>query len=104
MADVFYSWQQVYRDALKEPDISKLTDRISAAERALATRSQQLALNCDRDLHKDNFRELQAIREAAKKLMEVKIERLKSLPPSISDFNFPKTTAPRLPLNYRKAG
>jgi len=104
MADVFYSWQKVYRDALNEPDTSKLIDRIIAAERVLATRSQQLALNCDRDLHPQHFRELQAIREAAKKLIEVKIERLKWAPPSIHDFELTKVAAPRLPLNYRKAG
>jgi hypothetical protein len=104
MADVFYSWQQVYRDALNEPDTTKLTGRIIAAERVLAIRSQQLALNCDPDLHKDHFRELQAIRGAAKKLMEVKIERLKGVAPNINDFQLPKVANPRLPLNYRKAG
>ena len=104
MADVFYSWQKVYRDALNEPDTTKLTDRIIAAERALATRSQQLALDCDPELHRDRFRELQAIREAAKKLMDAKIERLKWAPPSHHDFELTKVAAPRLPLNYRKAG
>jgi hypothetical protein len=73
MADVFYSWQQVYRNALNEPDTTKLT-------------------------------EMQAIREAAKKLMEVKIERLKWVAPNINDFQLPKVANPRLPLNYRKAG
>lgn len=104
MADVFYSWLRVYRDALNEPDTARLLDRIIAAERVLATRSQQLALNRDSGLHRKHFRELQAIREAAKKLMEVKIERLRWAPQGIQDFDLPKKTAPRPPLNYRKAG
>jgi hypothetical protein len=104
MADVFYPWQKVCRDALNEPDTSKLTDRIIAAERTLAARSQQLALDCDRDSHRDHFRELQAIRGAAKELMEVKFERLKWAPPSLHDFEGTKVAGPRLPLNYRKAG
>ena len=104
MADVSYSWQKVYRDALNEPDTGKLTDRIIAAERILAARSKQLALSCDRELHKEHFRERQEIHEAAKRLLEVKIERLKWAPPSIHDFNLTKVAPPRLPLNYRKAG
>jgi hypothetical protein len=104
MADVFYSWQRVYRDALNEPDTGNLPDRVVAAERVLAGRCQQLALNCDHDLHREHFRELQAIRDAAKKLMEVKIERLKWAPPSVQDFDLQQGRGPRLPLNYRKAG
>jgi hypothetical protein len=104
MADVFYSWLRVYRDALNEPDTAKLLDRIIAAERVLATRSQQLAFNCAHGLHREHVREMKAIREAAKKLMEIKIERLKWAPPSLNDFDLPKSTAPRPPLNYRKAG
>jgi len=104
MADALYPWQPFYREALDETDITKLNDRIIAAERVLAIRSEQLALNCDRDLHTDYFRELQAIRQAAKKLIEVKIERLKWEPPSANDFKLSKVATPRLPLNYRKAG
>ena len=90
MADVFHSRQKVYLEAPNQPDVNKLPDRTLAAQRLIATRAQELALMCEIRLV-----EPQAVRDASKHLISVKIERLKWAPPGRQDFTINQITHPR---------
>ena len=71
MSDLRYpSWQEPLQDAVNEPDLQKLPEKLSAAEFAIFIRMQELATSPDGD------RELEAIREARKRLLKIQTQRL----------------------------
>jgi hypothetical protein len=72
MSDLRYpSWQKPLQDAINEPDLQKLPEKLSIAETAIFHRMQELFTSPDGD------RELAAIREACKELLKIQTHRLK---------------------------
>jgi hypothetical protein len=74
MADTLSrSWEQLYQEAVDEPDINKLTQRVHVAEAAMFYRWQELAeskLTAEQKEH-------QRLQEASEGLLRIKGERLK---------------------------
>jgi hypothetical protein len=71
MSDLRYpSWQKPLQDAVNEPDLQKLPEKLSAAESAIFIRMQELATSPDGD------RKSEAIREAYKQLLKIQTQRL----------------------------
>jgi hypothetical protein len=74
MADTLSrSWEQLYQEAVDEPDINNLTQRVHAAEAAMFYRWQELA-ESKRPPEKQEHQRLQ---EASEGLLRIKSERLK---------------------------
>jgi len=72
MSDLqFPSWQKPLQDAINEPDLQKLPEKLSAAESAIFQRMQELTTS------PDGNHESQAIREACKQLLKIQTQRLK---------------------------
>jgi hypothetical protein len=74
MADTLSrSWEQLYQEAVDEPDINKLTQRVHVAEAAMFYRWQELVeskLTAEQKEH-------QRLQEASAGLLRIKSERLK---------------------------
>jgi hypothetical protein len=64
-------WQKPYEAAVKEDDLQNLTKLIDEAESAIFER--MLALSSSPDGHQ----ELQAVRDACQRLLDIKTEKLK---------------------------
>jgi len=74
MADTLSrSWEQLYQEAVDEPDINKLTQRVHVAEAAMFYRWQELAESKRAAEQKEH----QRLQEAAEGLLRIKGERLK---------------------------
>ena len=72
MSDLqFPSWQKPLQDAINEPDLQKLPEKLSAAESAIFQRMQELTAL------PDGNHESEAIREACKQLLKIQTQRLK---------------------------
>jgi hypothetical protein len=72
MSDLQYpSWQKPLQDAINEPDLQKLPEKLSIAETAIFQRMQELAAS------PDGNHESEAIREACKELLKIQTQRLK---------------------------
>lgn len=72
MSDLqFPSWQKPLQDAINEPDLQKLPEKLSAAESAIFQRMQELTTS------PDGNHESEAIREACKQLLKIQTQRLK---------------------------
>ena len=72
MSDVQYPlWQKPLQEAINEPDLQKLPEKLSIAETAIFHRTQELVTSPDGD------RESAAIREACKELLRIQTQRLK---------------------------
>jgi hypothetical protein len=65
------SWQKPLQDAIDEPDLKKLPEKLSAAESAIFLRMQELAASSDGDS------ESEAIRLACRELLKIQTQRLK---------------------------
>ncbi len=65
------SWQKPLQEAVDEPDLQKLPDKLSAAESAIFVRMQELITSPDGD------RESEAIRLACRELLKIQTQRLK---------------------------
>jgi hypothetical protein len=74
MADTLSrSWEQLYQEAVDEPDINNLTQRVHVAEAAMFYRWQELAgskLTAEEQEH-------QRLQEAADGLLKIKSDELK---------------------------
>jgi hypothetical protein len=72
MSDLQYpSWQKPLQDAINEPDLQKLPEKLSIAETAIFQRMQELVTSADGE------QESAAIREACKELLKIQTRRLK---------------------------
>ena len=77
MGDASYPWQTEFFNAIEEPDINKLLDRIVDAEIAISNRIRKLDESTDEvRASYETSRELRAISHAKKGLANIKIERL----------------------------
>jgi hypothetical protein len=77
MGDASYPWQTTFFQAIEEPDISKLRDRIVAAEIAISNRTRELEESADEvRASYETSRELRAISDARRGLANIKVERL----------------------------
>jgi hypothetical protein len=65
------SWQKPLQDAIDEPDLQKLPEKLSAAESAIFLRMQELNGVPDSD------RESEAIRLACREILRIQTQRLK---------------------------
>lgn len=72
MADTLsQSWEQLYQEAVDEPDINNLTQRVHVAEAAMFYRWQELAES------EPVEQEHQRLLEAAEGLLKIKRDKLK---------------------------
>ena len=65
------SWQKPLQDAISEPDLQKLAEKVAIAETAIFQRMQELITSPDTN------HESAAIREACKELFKIQTQRLK---------------------------
>ncbi len=65
------SWQKPLQEALDEPDLQKLPEKLSAAESAIFVRMQELNSSPDGDS------ESEAIRLACREILKIQTQRLK---------------------------
>jgi hypothetical protein len=74
MADTLSrSWEQLYQEAVDEPDINKLTQRVHVAEAAMFYRWQELA----ESKRAAEQHEHQRLQDAAEGLLKIKSDKLK---------------------------
>jgi hypothetical protein len=72
MSDFQYpSWQKPLQDAVSEPELQKLAEKVAIAEAAIFQRMQELVAS------PDGNHESGAIREACKELLKIQTRRLK---------------------------
>lgn len=72
MSDFQYpSWQKPLQEAIREPDLPKLAEKVVIAETAIFQRMQELITSPAADP------ESAAIREACKELLKIQTQRLK---------------------------
>lgn len=77
MADASYPWQTAFFNAIEEPDINTLPDRIAAAEIAISNRTRELDESTPEvRASYETSRELRAISDARESLINIKIKRL----------------------------
>jgi hypothetical protein len=67
---LYPSWQKPLQEAIDEPDVQKLAERLSAAESAIFLRLQELSSSPDE-------RESEAIRLACREILKIQSQRLK---------------------------
>ena len=67
---LYPSWQKPLQEAIDEPDVQKLPERLSAAESAIFLRLQELSSSPDE-------RESEAIRLACREILKIQSQRLK---------------------------
>jgi len=65
------SWQKPLQQALYEPDLQKLFEKLSAAESAIFVRMQELTASSD------GHKESKAVRLACKEILKIQTKRLK---------------------------
>jgi hypothetical protein len=71
MSDFQYrSWQKPLQDAISEPDLQELAEKVALAETAIFQRVQEL-------VSPDGDHESAAIREACEELLKIQTQRLK---------------------------
>ncbi len=63
-------WQKPVREAIEEPDLQKLSEKLYAAESAIFQRAQELSVSPDDE-------ESEAIRLACKEILKIQTQRLK---------------------------
>ena len=74
MADTLSrSWEQLYQEAVDEPDINNLTQRVHVAEAAMFYRWQELA----ESKRPPEQKEHQRLQDAAEGLLKIKSDKLK---------------------------
>ncbi|HXN17063.1 MAG TPA: hypothetical protein VN875_01915 [Candidatus Binatus sp.] len=72
MSDFQYpSWQKPLQDAISEPHLQKLAEKVAIAETAIFQRMQELVTS------PGGNHESAAIREACKELLKIQTQRLK---------------------------
>lgn len=64
------SWQQPLEEAIEEPDLQKVPEKMYAAESAIFDRMQKLSVSPD-------AKESEAIRLACKEILKIQAQRLK---------------------------
>jgi hypothetical protein len=71
MGEIQYPWQRLLQDAIDEPDLQKLPEKVTAAEGAIFLRWQELS-----DSH-DHHEESEALHQASGELFKIQTGRLK---------------------------
>jgi hypothetical protein len=90
-------WEKYYQEAVNEPDLQKLRERVHTAEEAICERWRELAIA---DYSEP---ELRLIHEATEVLLKLKTEKLNWPAMGVTTPPDPPHSPPRGPLNYSRA-